>query len=74
MVSASLHSAPVLYIFTVIGVDLLAKVGYNNSYDIHVNFRTFGLGMLALTRFFTGDVELYSLCSYTLMIFLLNCR
>ena len=52
-VSAPLLPA-VLYIFTVVGVELMAKVAYNGSYDIHCNFRSFGLGFLALIRFLTG--------------------
>lgn len=44
-----------LFIYSVLGVQLFAKVGYNKTYDEHANFRTFENGLLTLFRFTTGE-------------------
>eukprot|EP01036_Dinobryon_divergens_P025037 gene25037-33549_t len=44
-----------IYIFTIIGVNLFAKVAYNKSYDSDTNFRSFGSGFVTLFRMTTAD-------------------
>ena len=44
-----------IYIFTVVGVNLFAKIGYNNSYYANSNFRTFKSGFVTLFRMTTAD-------------------
>jgi hypothetical protein len=44
-----------LFIYAVLGVQLFAKVNYNESYDEYANFRTFENAILTLFRFTTGE-------------------
>jgi voltage-dependent calcium channel L type alpha-1D len=43
------------FIFAVTGIQLFAKVGYHGSYNEHANFRDFGVALLTLLRFSTGE-------------------
>ena len=43
------------FIFAIVGMQLFAKVAYHDALDEHVNFRTFGVSMIALLRFSTGE-------------------
>jgi hypothetical protein len=44
-----------IYIFTIIGVNLFAKLAYNNSYYEDSNFRSFGSAFVTLFRMTTAD-------------------
>ncbi len=44
-----------IFIFTVLGVQLYAAVGFYGSLDAHANFQSFGTGLLTLFRFATGE-------------------
>jgi len=43
------------FIFAVIGVQLFATTAYNESLNEHANFRTFGMAIVTLFRFATGE-------------------
>jgi hypothetical protein len=43
------------FIFAVTGIQLFAKLGYQGSYNEHANFRDFGVALLTLLRFATGE-------------------
>jgi hypothetical protein len=43
------------FIFAVIGVQLFATTAYNESLSEHANFRTFGMAIVTLFRFATGE-------------------
>lgn len=43
------------FIYAVMGVQLFAKVQYNNALNEHANFRDFGTAMISLLRFSTGE-------------------
>jgi len=44
-----------IFIFTVLGVQLYATVGFYGTYDAHANFQSFGTGLLTLFRFASGE-------------------
>ena len=44
-----------LFVYTVMGVQLFATVQYNGDLNVHANFRSFGTAMLTLFRFTTGE-------------------
>eukprot|EP00602_Paraphysomonas_sp_CaronLab_P008605 CAMPEP_0185034492 /NCGR_PEP_ID=MMETSP1103-20130426/24443_1 /TAXON_ID=36769 /ORGANISM="Paraphysomonas bandaiensis, Strain Caron Lab Isolate" /LENGTH=1644 /DNA_ID=CAMNT_0027571169 /DNA_START=197 /DNA_END=5132 /DNA_ORIENTATION=+ len=43
------------FIYAVMGVQLFAKVQFNDEYNEHANFRDFGIAMISLLRFSTGE-------------------
>ncbi|CAE7648316.1 scn4ab, partial [Symbiodinium microadriaticum] len=43
------------FIYAVMGVQLFAKVEYSGDHDEHANFRDFGIAMISLLRFSTGE-------------------
>jgi len=43
------------FIFAVIGVQLFATVAYHESLNEHANFRDFGMALITLMRFATGE-------------------
>jgi hypothetical protein len=43
------------FVYTVMGIQLFAKIEYNGALNVHANFRTFGLAMNTLFRFATGE-------------------
>jgi len=43
------------FVYTVMGVQLFAKIEYNGALDEHANFRHFGTAMNTLFRFATGE-------------------
>lgn len=43
------------FIYAVIGMQLFAKIAYNGVYEEHASFRNFGLIILTLLRFSTGE-------------------
>ena len=43
------------FIYAVMGIQLFAKVEYHDNYNEHANFRDFGVAMIALLRFSTGE-------------------
>jgi hypothetical protein len=45
----------VMYIFALLGMQLFAKLQFNNTYNVHANFRTFSTSLLTLYRFSTGE-------------------
>ena len=55
VINVSLLVLLTVYIFSVVCVQLFAKVAYNNSYYEDANFRTFGIAFTVLYRFLTGD-------------------
>ncbi|CEM21952.1 unnamed protein product [Vitrella brassicaformis CCMP3155] len=44
-----------LYIFSMLGISLFAKVGYNGDLNDHANFRSTGFALLTLFRCMTGE-------------------
>merc|ERR1719393_291151 len=44
-----------LFLFSVLGVTLFAKVKFQGSYDVHGNFRNLGRGFMTLVRSMTGE-------------------
>merc|ERR1711988_844241 len=44
-----------IFIFTVMGTSLFAKVGFHKDHNENANFRTFWHGVLTLIRFSTGE-------------------
>jgi voltage-dependent calcium channel L type alpha-1D len=43
------------FIYAVMGVQMFAKIEYNDAYNENANFRDFGVAMMALLRFATGE-------------------
>lgn len=55
MFNISLLLMLLLFIYTVMAVQLFAKTEYNASYYTDANFMTFGMALLTLFRFMTGE-------------------
>ena len=47
--------ALLFFIYAVMGLQLFSKIQYNGVYDEHSNFRDFGVAMISLLRFSTGE-------------------
>lgn len=55
IINISLLLMLILFIYAVLGMQLFAKIQYNESYSRHSNFRTFTGSLLTLVRFSTGE-------------------
>ena len=47
--------ALLFFIYAVMGIQLFSKIQYNGQYNEHSNFRDFGVAMVSLLRFATGE-------------------
>ncbi|CAM9511307.1 unnamed protein product, partial [Ectocarpus fasciculatus] len=55
MGNISLLMGLLFFIYTVMGINIFAKVQYGDHYNVHANFRDFGSGILLLFRAATGE-------------------